>query len=62
MLTKEYPKNGFEQDVVYARKIYSYLKNNPSLVKFVKRTMNKRFRKSWNNKNFDVNLQYENIS
>lgn len=48
MLTKEYPKNCFEQDVVYARKFYKYLKNNPSLVKFVKRQMNKRFRRNFN--------------
>ena len=48
MLTKEYPKNGFEQDVVYGRKVYKYLKNNPSLVKFVKRQLNKRFRRNFN--------------
>lgn len=46
-MKKPYPINGIEQDVTYARKILCVLKNNSKLVKFVKRQMNKRFRKSW---------------
>lgn len=42
---KEYPRSGLEQDVIYARDIYCYLKNNSSIVKFVKRLLNKRLRK-----------------
>lgn len=44
-MKKEYPINGLEQDVIYARNIYCYTANNPSLVKWVKRKMNKRFRR-----------------
>jgi hypothetical protein len=46
-MKKPYPINGIEQDVTYARKIYCVLRNNPKLVKFIKRQMNKRFRKQW---------------
>ena len=42
---KEYPKNGLEQDVTYYRKLYCYIKNNNKLVKWAKRSINKRFRK-----------------
>ncbi len=44
-MKKEYPKNGLEYDVIYGKGIYCYLHNNPSIVKFVKRKMNKRFRR-----------------
>ena len=43
---KEYPINGLEQDVVYARDIYRYLQNNNKTVKWAKRQLNKRFRKN----------------
>ena len=42
---------GIEQDVVYGRKCYAYLKNNPKLVKFAKRAINKRIR---SNKNYET--------
>lgn len=42
---KPYPTNGLEQDVTYVRKILCVLKNNTKLVKWVKRKINKRFRK-----------------
>lgn len=45
-MNKPYPINGAEQDVTYARRIYAYLQNNNKTVKFFKRQMNKRFRKS----------------
>lgn len=45
-MNKPYPVNGAEEDITYARRIYKYLKNNPSTVKFFKKCMNKRFRKS----------------
>lgn len=48
---KEYPIDGNEQNMVYARDIYAYLANNNKAVKFLKRKMNKRFRKF--NKNID---------
>jgi hypothetical protein len=50
-MKKPYPINGIEQDVTYARKILCVLKNNTKLVKFIKRQMNKRFRKL--NKQYD---------
>jgi hypothetical protein len=37
--------DGLEEDVIYARKIYKYLKNRPSIVKWAKRRMNKRMRR-----------------
>lgn len=37
--------DGDEQDVVYARGLYCYLRNNNKLVKFIKRKMNKRMRR-----------------
>lgn len=39
------PINGLEEDVIYARDIYCYTANNPSIVKFVKRQINKRDRR-----------------
>jgi hypothetical protein len=39
-------KSGLEANVVYARHDYKNLKNVPSLVKFAKRQMNKRERKT----------------
>lgn len=48
MKKKPYPINGSEEDCCYARKIYCYLKNNHNNVKFIKKTMNKRFRKQAN--------------
>jgi hypothetical protein len=42
---------GMEQDVVYWRNVYAYLKNNPKLVKFAKRAINKRIRL---NKNYET--------
>ena len=44
-IKKEYPKSGLEQDAIYARHIYCYLRNHPQIIKFVKRKLNKRFRK-----------------
>ena len=45
---KEFPANGLEQDITSskARKIYCYIQNSKGLTKWVKRQMNKRFRKS----------------
>jgi len=42
---KEFPENGNEQDVVYARSIYCYIRNGRGITKNVKRSLNKRFRK-----------------
>ena len=41
---KEYPKNGLEQDVIYARKWYRYITNTKGITKYVKRQLNKRHR------------------
>lgn len=46
-MRKPYPIDGFEEDLVYSRRIYSYL-NNPKNTKFLKRKMNKRFRNPQN--------------
>ena len=43
-MRKEYPINGLEQDVIYGRSRYCFLKNNNKIIKWVKRHMNKRFR------------------
>ena len=44
---KEFPINGLEHDVCTDwRKHMCYLQNIPGLTKWVKRKMNKRFRKS----------------
>lgn len=37
--------DGLEEDVIYARKIYCYLKNRSSIVKWAKRKLNKRWRR-----------------
>lgn len=37
--------DGLEEDVIYARKVYCYLVNRPSVVKWAKRKVNKRFRR-----------------
>ncbi len=42
---KSYPKNGLEQDVVYARQWYCYISNTKGLTKYVKRQLNKRLRR-----------------
>ena len=44
-LKKEFPIDGFEEDFVSGRKIYCYLRNNNKNVRFLKRKINKRFRK-----------------
>jgi uncharacterized protein YgiM (DUF1202 family) len=46
---KEYAENGVEEDITsrYSRKLYCYIKNTKGLTKWVKRKMNKRFRKRW---------------
>jgi hypothetical protein len=46
IITKAYPVSCMENDVVYARKVYCYTQNNHSLVKWVKRQLNKRFRRT----------------
>lgn len=38
-------KNACEYDCLYARHVYCYLRNNPSNVKYIKRSMNKRMRR-----------------
>ena len=43
-MKKEYSINGLEQDVIYGRSRYCFLKNNNKIIKWVKRHMNKRFR------------------
>lgn len=42
-------KSGLENDVIYGRKWYKYLKNNNKLVKYVKKALNKRLRKDGKN-------------
>jgi len=42
---KEYPINGSEQICINAKKQYKFVKNNPSIKKYIKRQMNKRFRR-----------------
>jgi len=37
--------DGLEEDAIYARKVYCYLVNRPSVVKWAKRKVNKRFRR-----------------
>jgi len=37
--------SGDEEDLVYAKRRYRYLKNNTKLVKWLKRQMNKRYRR-----------------
>lgn len=44
-MKKPYPNNSLEQIVTYCRKQYCFTKNNSKIVKWVKRKMNKRFRK-----------------
>lgn len=44
-MRKEPTINGLEQDVVYARRIYCYLHNNPSLKRFAKRCIRRRSRR-----------------
>ena len=50
-LKKEYAIDGNEEDLLEARKIYCYLRNNHKNVKFLKKKMNRRFRRF--NKNID---------
>jgi len=50
-LKKEYAIDGYEEDLLVARKMYCYLRNNSKNVRFLKKKMNKRFRKF--NKNID---------
>jgi hypothetical protein len=45
--------NGLEVDAILARKLYCYLQNNSSLVKFAKRSINKRSRSKAKN---EINL------
>lgn len=37
--------NGLEQDAIKARRLYAYTANNPALVAWVKRQINKRERR-----------------
>ena len=48
---KEFPVNGLEQDATtkWGRKYLCYIRNNPTIKRFVKRAMNKRFRKAGKN-------------
>lgn len=41
---KEKLKSGLELDVIYQKQILCYLKNYPGIVRYVKRSMNKRTR------------------
>ena len=43
-MKKPYPKNGDEQDIIYARKLH-FFSQRPGVAKKVKRQLNKRFRK-----------------
>lgn len=47
------PITGDEHDLVYARTIYCYLRNSNKNVKFIKRKMNKRFRRIMKKINLD---------
>ena len=38
-------KDAFEYDLIYGKHVYCYLHNNNKLVKWIKRKMNKRYRK-----------------
>ena len=48
-------KSGLEYDVIFARKIYCYLQNNPKMVKFAKNQINRRDRYSIKGKLNDRN-------
>jgi len=43
---KDKLKSGMEFDVIFARKIYCYLKNNYKLIKYVKKSINRRNRQN----------------
>jgi hypothetical protein len=49
-------KTGLEQDVVYGRKLYCYLKNRPKNVSFAKRSINRR-RRHWIKRNLYQHLE-----
>ena len=44
---KEFPINGLEEDCTskQARKVYCYIQNTPRIKSFVKKQLNRRFRK-----------------
>ncbi len=44
---KEFPISGLEEDATskWGRKYLCYIRNNPTVKRFVKRAMNKRFRR-----------------
>jgi hypothetical protein len=44
---KEFPQSGIEEDEnnKFTRRIYSFIHNSKGVTKYVKRSMNKRFRK-----------------
>ena len=53
-------KDGLEYDVIFYRKMYCYLKNNHSLIKFAKNKINRRNR--FNSKlqiNNELNLDFQ---
>lgn len=55
-------RNSTEEDAIYARHWYCYLKNIPSVVKFCKRQINKRERKYYNEEMKNEAIEEENDS
>ena len=45
--------SGLEEDIIYGRHIYCYLKNTPSIVKWGKRHLNKRYRREGKKESVD---------
>ena len=43
---KEFPINALEQDCTFARRFFCYTKNIKGITSFVKKQLNRRFRKS----------------
>jgi hypothetical protein len=45
ILVKEPTKTAMEEDLKYGKNIHKYLKNNRKLKRWIKQSMNKRFRR-----------------
>ena len=43
---KEFPVNSLENKCIYKRDVYCFIKNSKVIVSFVKKQINRRFRKS----------------
>ena len=42
---KQKLKTGYEYDLLYAKHYYCFMKNNNNTVRYIKRTLNRRWRK-----------------